>query len=260
MKIDQCAIQLFTLRDRMKTREDLEVTLRKVKEIGYSAVQLSRINWDIITEQELVNLCATIGLTICATMEPGKDIVEHPEKIALRLKALGCRYAAYAWPEGIDFSDEHQVKALIKGLDHAGKVLADAGLVLTYHNHHVEFRKNQGTTFLERFFAETDPTHLQGCLDTYWVQYGGANPVDWCRRLKGRLPIIHLKDFAITDKNEICFAEIGAGNLDFKTIVAAAEASGCAWFIVEQDVCPGDEFESIAKSLSYIRSTLINKS
>jgi len=258
MKINQCAIQLYTLRERMKTRRDIEATLRKVKEIGYPAVQLSRMNWELITEKELVALCGEIGLTICATMEPGKDIVGQPEIIAARLKSLGCRYTAYSWPDGIDFSDDHQVEQLIKGLDRAGKVLADEGLVLTYHNHHIEFRKKRGSTHLERFFTEIAQERLQCCLDTYWVQYGGGNPVDWCRRLAGRLPIIHLKDYAITDKNEIWFAEVGSGNLDFKAIIAAAEESGCQWFIVEQDACPGDEFDSIAKSLDYIRSTLID--
>jgi len=65
-----------------------------------------------------------------------------------------------------------------------------------------------------------------------------------------------MKDFAITPDNKIAFAEIGQGNLDWPRIVAAAEASGCEWFIVEQDVCPGDPFDSLRQSFEYIRTTL----
>ena len=51
--------------------------------------------------------------------------------------------------------------------------------------------------------------------------------------------------------------EIGYGNLDFKAIVAAAEASGCEWFIVEQDSCPGDPFDSAKLSFDYIKANLV---
>ena len=41
-----------------------------------------------------------------------------------------------------------------------------------------------------------------------------------------------------------------------KRIVAVAEGSGCRWFIVEQDTCPGDPFESLRKSFEYIKENL----
>ncbi|MCD8483822.1 MAG: hypothetical protein LR015_14930 [Verrucomicrobia bacterium] len=66
-----------------------------------------------------------------------------------------------------------------------------------------------------------------------------------------------MKDYMVTEDYKISFTEIGNGVLDFKSIIAAAEASGCQWFIVEQDTCPGDPFESLAKSFSYIRDHLV---
>jgi len=257
VKTEQIALTLFTLRERMKTREDLEETLRRVKRIGYPAVQVSGLNWDIVGYEDFAGLCAELGLTICATHEASRTILDRPEQVVEKLQALGCRYTAYPHPGNIDLCDEDQVAAWIQQLDHAGKVLADAGLVLTYHNHHTEFRKLNGAIILERLYAETDPAHLQGEIDVYWVQHGGGNPVDWCRRLDGRLPLLHLKDFGINDRNEIEFREVGNGNLDFKAIVAAADAAGCEWFIVEQDICPGDEFGSIRQSFDYMCRELV---
>jgi sugar phosphate isomerase/epimerase len=51
--------------------------------------------------------------------------------------------------------------------------------------------------------------------------------------------------------------EIGNGNLNWPAIIQAAEKSGCEWFIVEQDICPGDPFESIKISYDYIKANLI---
>jgi sugar phosphate isomerase/epimerase len=97
---------------------------------------------------------------------------------------------------------------------------------------------------------------LQGEPDTYWIQYGGGDPVAWCEKLSGRLPLLHLKDFAIDAEDNIAMCEIGAGNLDWPRIVAAAERSGCRWYIVEQDTCPGDPVDSLAQSYRYLASEI----
>ena len=42
------------------------------------------------------------------------------------------------------------------------------------------------------------------------VQYGGGDPVRWCERLAGRLPLLHMKDFAIGKDHQPVYAEIGS--------------------------------------------------
>ena len=44
---------------------------------------------------------------------------------------------------------------------------------------------------------------------------------------------------------KVFFAEVGLGNLDIKNIVKTATDSSCKWFIVEQDECNGDPFDSL---------------
>ena len=43
-------------------------------------------------------------------------------------------------------------------------------------------------------------------------------------------------------------AEIGEGNMNWPGIVAACESAGSQWYVVEQDTCAGDPFDSIAIS------------
>jgi sugar phosphate isomerase/epimerase len=110
---------------------------------------------------------------------------------------------------------------------------------------------------LDRIYDGTSKDALQGEPDTYWVQYGGGDAVEWCEKLKGRLPLLHLKDYQTNSENTAHMCEIGSGNLNFKKIVAAAEAAGCEWFIVEQDSCPGDPLDSLEKSFRYIQENLV---
>jgi len=254
MNIEQVALQLYTLRDSLKTPPDVAATLRRVREIGYRAVQASGLG--PIEPGELREMLDGERLTLCATHESADEILDAPERVVDRLGALGCDLSAYPYPRGVDFSSEGSVQELIQKLNRAGEVFHKAGMTLCYHNHQHEFRKLGGSLVLERIYAETDPKHLQGEIDTYWVQYGGGDPVSWCEKLSGRLPIVHLKDYRVNADNQPTFAEVGSGNLNFKAIVAAAEGAGCRWFAVEQDTCEGDPFESVRESLEYIRAHL----
>src|SRR5690606_35784856 len=116
----------------------------------------------------------------------------------------------------------------------------------------------QGKPLLDYIYAQTDPKNLVGEIDTYWIHYGGGDVVDWCRKLRGRLPFIHLKDYKFTLENKPTFCEIGNGTLPFNRIIEEAEKSGCEWFIVEQDTTPGDPFDSIKQSFDYIKANLVS--
>lgn len=252
MKREQIGIQLYTLRDFTKTVNDFADTIAKVAKIGYRNVQISAVDYDAVPESEVVKICADHGLVISATHERANEILEAPEKVVDRLNALGTKITAYPNPAGIDFTSEESVSKLIAGLENAGIVLRQAGQILTYHNHHHEFRKLNGKIILERIYEETSPENLQAELDTYWVQYGGGDPVRWCEVMEGRCPIIHLKDYRINNDAQIEYSEVGSGNLDFKSILLAAEKAGCRWFVVEQDRCPGNPFDSIRMSYDYL--------
>ena len=256
MKIEQVAVQLYTLRDFCKTAPEYADTLKKVRAMGYKAIQISGAG--PIPVAELRSIADAEGLVICATHEPGETILNEPTKVVERLAALGTKYTAYPYPAGIDFSNPAQVENLIVKLDAAGAVLRQAGQVLTYHNHAHEFYRVDGKPLLEMIYSRTNPENLQGEIDTYWVQAGGGNPVEWCVRLKNRLPLLHLKDYAVDAGGKPFYAEIGYGNLDFKAIIVSAEASGCEWFIVEQDTCPGNPFDSLKKSFDFLKANLVS--
>jgi sugar phosphate isomerase/epimerase len=255
MKLSQVAAQLYTVREFVKDAAGLAESARKLRRIGYQAVQASAVG--PIPEEEILNILSGEGLTVCATHEPGEMIRNHPEKVVERLRKLKCRYTAYPYPAGVDFASAESVASLVADLEGAGAALRAAGMTLTYHNHAHEFYRINGTTVLDSIYARTSPENLAAEIDTYWVQAGGADPVAWCKKLAGRLPLLHMKDYAVGPDGKPRFAEIGSGNLDFKSIIAAAEQSGCEWFIIEQDTCPGDPFESLKSSFDYVVANLV---
>jgi sugar phosphate isomerase/epimerase len=254
MKQTQIAAQLYTCRELLKTPADIARTLKRVRAAGYTAVQVSGMG--PIAEEELSKILQGEGLACCATHEPGDKIRKEPQAVIDRLKKLGCSLTAYPYPAGVAMDNLENLKALAADLDRSGELMAKAGITLAYHNHGIEFVKTNGVTALDYIYDNTDPRFVQGEPDTYWIHFGGGENVAWCRKLKNRLPMIHLKDYTFVMENKPTFCEIGNGTLDFKSIVAAAEESGCKWFIVEQDSTPGDPVDSLAQSFRYLAENI----
>jgi len=251
MKTTQIALQLYTLRDFTATPADFAATLQRVREIGFPAVELAGTAG--LPPGEAAKIVSDSGLEICSNHESPKMILENPQAVVERMGEIGISHTAYPWPADIDFSNAKHIENLIAGLDTAGGVLRRAGMTLCYHNHANEFFQRNGRTVLDDIFASISAEHLCAELDIHWVQAGGGDPAEACRRLAGRLPLLHVKDFTVTATGERQFAEVGHGNLNIPEILAAAEAAGCQWFIVEQDTCPTDPFECIARSLDYLK-------
>ena len=96
MKHSQLAAQLYTVRDYAKTTADFAGTMKKLKAIGYEAVQVSGIG--PVPEDEIRRISEGEGLTICATHESGATIIDDVDSVIARLKAINCKYTAYPWP------------------------------------------------------------------------------------------------------------------------------------------------------------------
>ena len=56
------------------------------------------------------------------------------------------------------------------------------------------------------------------------------------------------------DNNGPYITEIGNGNLYFDGIIETALKAGVKYFVVEQDSCPGDPFDSLKISSDYIHA------
>ncbi len=244
------AAQLYTLRDFLKTPEEIGKTLRKVKEIGYDAVQLSGLG--PIDPVHLGKLLEENGLEVCATHTNLSRLKDDLGKVIEEHRLWKCSHVAvpalppeYINPEGY--------ARFAKEASAIGELLNKEGITLSYHNHSFELQSYNGRTGLDIIYGESDPDYLKGEIDTYWIQHGGASPEKWIRRLKGRLPLVHLKDMGIKDFNKQIMMEVGEGNLDWEGILKACKESGTEWYIVEQDVCERDPFESLKISLENMK-------
>ncbi|MEA3403088.1 MAG: sugar phosphate isomerase/epimerase [Armatimonadota bacterium] len=246
------AAQLYTVRHACQEAGEMAASLQKVADIGYEAVQLSGHGKDIQSE-EIKQMCDDAGLTICAThtsYERMRDdlagVVEEHQLYECTYPGIGGLPAEYR-ESGEGFAQ------FAREASEVAKRLAEHGLVFVYHNHSFELEKFGDRTGLQILLEESDPEYFMFEPDTYWLQHGGASPVAWLRRMGSRAPVVHFKDMAMSGREQL-FAEIGEGNLDWEGIIAACEDAGSEWYIVEQDTCQRDAFESLKISFDNMRA------
>lgn len=82
--------QLYTLRSYTQTEKDLDFTLRKVSEMGYTTVQISAIG--PIPAEKVRALCDKHGLKIVLTHTSPDRILNDTEAVIREHEAMGCDY------------------------------------------------------------------------------------------------------------------------------------------------------------------------
>ena len=246
------AAQMYTLREHMKTPADAAKTLKKVRAIGYEAVQLS--GHGKIDDAELKKMVDDAGLFICATHEDYNWIRDDTQAVIDKLHRWECPNTAIGGLPKEYRTSEGFVKFARECVEPAKKLKA-AGILFGYHNHSFELeRLSDGRTALQTIAEESDPDAVMLEIDTYWIQHGGGDPADTLRAYKGRVPFIHVKDMVYVPPDGPTFAEVGAGNLNWPAIMAAGKEAGVRWYIVEQDRCRRDPFESLAISFENLKT------
>ncbi len=240
------AAQLYTVRDHMKTPEDIAVSLHRVREMGYPGVEMAGLGpldagqWKDLLDRE--------GFTVCSSHTGFERLTDDFDAVVAEHRLWNCtRVTVSSMPAQYREAGEKGFHDFARDADEMGKRLHDQGLALGYHNHSFEFARFGPHTGLDILLEETDPRYLMSQLDTYWVQHGGGDPAAWTRLVKGRIPVIHVKDMVIADGGQM-FAEVGEGNLNWPAILDACRYSGVQWYVVEQDRSLRDPFDSLAIS------------
>lgn len=251
-------VQMMMLKDKVEETGPYEV-LRRLRESGFSAVEVSQIAMTPENVAEMRRARDELGAEFGALSAglgggPNDSLLEDFSKIVKDAGELGSsRLRIGMMP--FDAMASHE--ALLDFCHQAEEVsarLADEGITLYYHNHHVEFAKRGGSTLLDIIRAEAPTMRLE--IDVHWVQRGGKDPVRTLQKYSGLVDLVHLKDYRIGELDPaafealqngdraafmqaftgvVQFGEVGEGNLEWTEILDQSLVSGAEYLLIEQD-------------------------
>ncbi len=243
-------VQLYTVRDYLKDENEIEASLRKIKAMGFDLVQIS--GFGPCGNDRLAGWLTELGMEACGTHSPWERMTDPAElkKLIAEHKEIGCTDIGLGMKPG-NFPNTYEgYTDFIKQVNEICKIVTDNGLTFGYHNHELEFQQFNGVRAIDRLIEECPGIHF--ILDVFWVQAGGANPSVYIDKLKGRIKIMHLKDFRVAGRTRQ-FAEIGQGNLDWADIIPRCRNNGIPYAVIEQDAdFMVNPFDSLALSRKFL--------
>jgi Sugar phosphate isomerases/epimerases len=231
MSKPQVGIQLYSVRDR--SEKDFLGTIREIGAIGYKNVELAGYYGHSAKEvkQALADAglnapSAHIGLTVNdpAIWDNLKKQVEYAQELGLK------RFIVPYYPLG-DNPALDDVHKMADNLEQAAKIVTESGLAFGYHNHAFEFKPVEGKLVIDHIFERVPAELLFAEFDLGWIKVAGQDPAAYVKKYAGRLPVVHAKDFKDDGKD----AEIGKGSVDWDSALAACEAAGVEYVIIEQE-------------------------
>ncbi len=267
-------VQMMMLKQHVE-RLGAYATLKSLADIGFRSVEISQIPMTPDVVGEIAHARDNLGVQIAAisatvTDQPGvnEPLDTRFDKIVADCHALQTPNIRIGMMPHAAMRSAQALTNFCTQADEQARRLADEGIQLHYHNHHIEFAKRGGAYILDHI-REQAP-HLRFEIDVHWVQRGGEHPQSILKNYAGLVDLVHLKDYRIGDlpeeafnalarsdqdtwqaawTNVVEFGEVGEGNLDWPDIIDTAITSGAKHLLVEQDQQYGrDPLDSLTVS------------
>ena len=239
-------VQLYTVRDAIG--KDLEGTLARVAEIGYTHVEGASYGdgkYYGKSPAEFKSLLSSLGLKMPSSHIGLPFWKNNVEKTIEDAANVGLEYMIMPWLGENERKSLDDYKKVIEIMNVANEMAMGSGVTLGYHNHDFEFLELEGQIPMDMLLKELDPSVIME-LDLYWISRVSKDPVEFFTKNKGRVHLWHVKD--MEDSKEKVFAPVGTGTIDFKPIFEKAKLSGLKYFFVEQDQTKGSPFDAIKTS------------
>ena len=211
-------IQLYSVMNAV--RENPKASIDRLAGMGYNAFELVQWGGDPkvfgLPASEFKSLCDKKGIKIISTHssiqeDPAKEteVMQRWRQLFEIQKACGGKY--FVIPSyKVDYT-VNDMKQMCEYFNRVGKIAAEYGLKLGYHNHSGEFQKlkDSDKVMWEYLVENTDSKKVFFELDVYWCTKGGKNPIEYLKKYPNRIQMLHIKDdFVIGESGTINFEGI----------------------------------------------------
>jgi sugar phosphate isomerase/epimerase len=249
------AVQLWSFRNDF--RKDVPGTLKRVRELGFTYVELA--GYYGMTAGQFRTELDKAGLKAISMHIEYKVARDKIDEVIREAKILGVQDVGVPWIKS-PFNKADCLQA-IQVFNQAGEKLAANGLRFFYHIHGYEFVPNQGGrgTLFDLLMEKTNPRYVGMQLDTYHVAFPGQDPAKLMQKYPGRFLSLHLKDIRkdVTGDNSGAFREkdatpIGQGKINWPEVLEKAKKDGVKWYIIEDETTA--VWQGIQESLNYLKT------
>ena len=201
------------------------------------------------------------GLSLCSChlllAEAYPELVE--ESVPYMLE-IGKRTGISQFVISCMFDSADKVSSFLPHIQSAAAALKEQGIVLCYHNHHMDSMPlENGKTAMEMVLESCPDCMIQ--LDIGWAWYGNMDSISFMEQHGDRIASIHLKDLTPDSRERMDdgrFTAIGSGAVP--TAEVLKNLSLCCpppdHLIFDQDASDKDMYDEVRSGIRFIRECL----
>ena len=162
-------VQMFTLRKYTQAEQDLDECFRRIRDIGYTSIQVSAFGPEVKPETT-AEVAAKHGLAIGGTHVPWPRFLNDLDAVIAEHKLWDCRHTAIGMIPPADYLSLAGMQRFQQELEPVAAKLHDNGMTFSYHNHAHEFLHFDGKPWLAHLLDETPPEQLKW----NWIPIGSS--------------------------------------------------------------------------------------
>lgn len=254
-KVEGICLQMYSFMDG--NHNDTRENLKMASQMGYDGVELFGMNLEVPAEEMKQLLLQYHLIPVSMHVSADQILAYLPYASVLGMKFIGIGMQA--------MMNEEEVHAFAKKLNELGEACSREDIKLTYHNHTQEFGSYGDKRIIDILMEETNPEYVGFELDAGWCAAAGVDPIAFVREKSGRICLIHIKEsseaigpqpftdwgslekdengrpvftekmLAEMDRQKKINCAAAEGLVDWKALKKAADAQGCAAYIVERE-------------------------
>lgn len=246
-------LQLYSVRNLLP--KDFSGTLHQIAAAGYREVEAA--GYFDKTAADFGNAMQRAGLKCISTHHQLVQLKAQLDQLIEYGQALGLQYMICSWagvhrdPTRTGDLNLDDWRYVADQFNTIGAKVKSAGMTFGYHNHTLEFGKENGIVFFDELLKRTDPKVVCFEMDCGWVVVGGHNPVEYLSRYPERFPLLHVKDMIKQPDGKWHNVVMGKGTIDYKPIFRAA--TGLKHYFIEQEEFEGDPMTELREDADFMK-------
>ncbi|HEY1580079.1 MAG TPA: TIM barrel protein [Terracidiphilus sp.] len=247
-------LQLYSVRNQLP--KDFQGTLNQLAAVGYKEVEAA--GYFDKTAADFGNALQKAGLKCISTHHALTQLKSQLDQLIEYGQALGLDYIICSWagvhrdPNRTGELNLDDWRYVADQFNAIGRKVKSAGMTFGYHNHTIEFGKENGIIFFDELLKRTDPKLVEFEMDCGWVVVGGHNPIEYLSKFPERFPLLHVKDMVKQSDGKWRNVVMGKGSIDYKPIFRAA--TGLKHYFIEQEEFERDPMTELREDADFMKT------
>lgn len=227
-------VQLYTVRKYLKNAPAFDEILAYIKTLNVSDVQISAMGNISIQDQK--KILDKYGMKVCVTHSSFDRMLNDLDNLIEEHKLINCDCIGLGSLPKQYRGSADGVREFIKLMTPVFEKIRAAGMHFAYHNHAFEYEKfDDGKCIMDILLEETNPDNFWFIPDVCWFHVAGKDPVKELERMKGRVKVVHFKDYAMRF-GKVRFKTLGKGVVDLDACYKACQRLNMNYIMYEQDL------------------------